>query len=204
MMPADTLSKKLALFDFDGTITDRDSLIDFVVFVVGKKKFILGLLYLLPAIVRYKLKRLDEEQLKTLVIIYFFGQWSVSDFILCATQYAQNRLPKIIKQSALARIQWHKQQHHHVVIVTASMKNWISPWCQSLMLGLIATELNLDTSKITGELKTRNCKGLEKVRRIYAELDLRSYEYIYAYGDTAADKPMLSLANESYYQYFRN
>lgn len=45
----------LVLFDFDGTITRDDSLLEFVAYVVGFKKFFRGILALSPVLAAYKL-----------------------------------------------------------------------------------------------------------------------------------------------------
>jgi phosphoserine phosphatase len=56
---------------------------------------------------------------------------------------------------------------------------------------------------VTGRFLTRNCSGKEKVRRIEEQYDVKSFGYIYAYGDTPGDKAMLDLANERYYRWKR-
>jgi phosphoserine phosphatase len=57
--------------------------------------------------------------------------------------------------------------------------------------------------KLSGHLKTKNCYGPEKVRRIREVIDTDEYSTIYAYGDTRGDKEMLELANFKFYKHFR-
>ena len=45
----------IAAFDFDGTITTKDTLFDFVKFHVGSKNFYKGLIFLSPILILYKL-----------------------------------------------------------------------------------------------------------------------------------------------------
>ena len=47
-----------------------------------------------------------------------------------------------------------------------------------------------------------DCNGLEKVRRIKKKYNLNKYAKIYAYGDTEGDKPMLDIADISFYRAF--
>jgi phosphoserine phosphatase len=68
---------------------------------------------------------------------------------------------------------------------------------------LIATKLEMKDGRVTGRFLTRNCSGEEKVRRIEEQYDVKSFGYIYAYGDTPGDKAMLDLANERYYRWKR-
>ena len=46
----------IALFDFDGTITKKDTLFDFIIFAVGYKTFIIKLISLVPFLILYTLK----------------------------------------------------------------------------------------------------------------------------------------------------
>jgi phosphatidylglycerophosphatase C len=68
---------------------------------------------------------------------------------------------------------------------------------------LIATKLEMKDGRITGRFLTRNCSGKEKVRRIEERYDVKSFNYIYAYGDSSGDRAMLDLANERYYKWKR-
>ena len=47
----------LALFDFDGTITNRDSFIDFIKFAKGNLKFFQGFMILSPILILYTKQR---------------------------------------------------------------------------------------------------------------------------------------------------
>jgi phosphatidylglycerophosphatase C len=197
------MEKSLALFDFDGTITHKDSFIDFIRYAVGTTRLVLGLFWLSPAIVAYFAKLLRNDQLKTIFLKHFFKMWTCEKFKTTASQYSRDRLPQLLKTSALDRIQWHRDQQHVIYIVSASPEDWLLPWCQSHSLQLISTELEKIDNRITGNMRTPNCHGQEKVKRIQAVLSLDTFESIYAYGDSSGDKPMLALAQHKYYRNFR-
>lgn len=194
--------KSLALFDFDGTISRKDSLWDFILFAVGWRKFGLGVLRLLPILVQCKCGVLDNQTAKAAVLGYFFKGWPVVDFDNLGSRYAVEKLPGIIKDSAMSRLAWHQGQGHTVVVVTASLANWLRSWCNSHGVALVATRLEVKNGLVTGLFAGPNCQGPEKVRRIKAEYDLSRFAFIYAYGDSHGDREMLALANEGRYRCF--
>ena len=189
----------LALFDFDGTITTRDSLIQFLKFAVGKPRFYIGLLRLSGMLVKYKLGIIPNDQAKEALISYFFKGWDYTLFQKVCDEYSVNEIDSIIRAEALDKITWHKSQGHRIVVVSASMENWLNQWCVSHELELIGTQLEVVTGKLTGKFATKNCYGVEKLNRVRAELQLDDYHPIYAYGDSAGDKNMLEIADKKYY-----
>lgn len=197
------MRKTLALFDFDGTITNKDSFVDFLHYAVGTTRLILGLIRLLPAISAYFVKLMPNDHLKTLFLTRFFKNWSCEQFESKAQAYATEQLPRLLKAGALERIRWHQEQQHVVYIISASPEDWLRPWCHSLSLELISTQLEKIDNRITGKMRTLNCHGQEKVRRIREAIALDEFESIYAYGDSRGDRPMLDLARHKYYRNFK-
>ena len=193
----------LVLFDFDGTITTKDSLADFVQFSLSKQKYYLGLLKLSPVLIAYKLNLIPNYIAKEKFITHFFKNWEDSSFQKFADKYSIEQIDKIIRAKAIEKIIWHQAQGHKVVIVSASMENWLKKWCEKHNIDLIATRLEIQDGKLTGKFSTKNCYGIEKVNRIKELYNPSEYECMYGYGDSAGDKEMLSLAHKSYYKPFR-
>ena len=196
------MNKSLALFDFDGTITTKDSLAEFIKFAVGKKLYYLGLLRLSPVLFMFVTKLLPNDVAKQKMMAYFFKGWCFDKFQTIADNYAQTEINNIIRPQALQKINWHKKQGHRVIIVSASMENWLQKWCESLEIELIATKLKVINNKITGKFLGKNCHGEEKVNRIKILLNLSTFNVIYAYGDSSGDKAMLELADTKFYRFF--
>lgn len=193
----------LALFDFDGTITFKDSLIDFTRYAVGDFRWLLGMLYLSPVLLAMIIKILPNDRVKQRYMKHFFAKWTIEQFQSKADSYAKNGIPGIVRKGALERIEWHLNNGDKVVVVTASMENWLRKWCQKQGLDLIATEMESVNGNLTGRFAGKNCYGKEKVERIKQRLSLSSFEKIYAYGDSSGDLPMLSLADVTAYKPFR-
>jgi phosphatidylglycerophosphatase C len=194
--------KIIALFDFDGTITEKDTMIEFIIFSFGYFKFVSGLILLSPVLMVYKLSLISNFKAKQILLSYFFKGMHIIKFNQLAEDYCSSKIEKIIKNKAMKRIMWHKKNGHLIVVVTASILNWIKPWCDKNQIEIIATELEVKNSIITGLLSTKNCYGKEKVSRIKQKFELSSFNTIYAYGDSKGDKEMLDIASNKHYRPF--
>lgn len=194
---------KIAIFDFDGTITSKDTFIDFLRFAKGNTKFFIGIIILIPVVVGYYLNLLNNESLKRIFIKYYLSNLTKQEYFDIAEDYAEIRLPRLIKIEAIKKIYWHKWRKHDVVIISASVKDWIKSWTDSHGIRLIANELEFKDNSITGNLSGRNCDGMEKVKKLTKKFNLTEYKYIFAYGNSKGDKEMLELADEKFYRCFK-
>lgn len=195
-------SKILVLFDFDGTITYKDSMIEFIKFSIGKTKFYFGLIILSPLLLLYKMNIIANDIAKQKLITYFYKGYDKESFLKIADRYSLKEIDKIVYPKSLQKIKWHQSKNHHIVIVTASIENWVKGWCDRNQFDLIATQLEVKENKITGKFSTKNCYGLEKVNRIKQKYNLSEYDLIYAYGNGRGDKEMLEIADKSYFKHF--
>ena len=196
------VKKKIAFFDFDGTITTKDTLLEFIKFSKGEFKFFTGFLLNSPYIVGYKLNIISNQRAKEKVLQFFFKNTAVEVFENKCVLFYKNALSKLIKSKALIEIERLKQNGVDVVIVSASPENWIKHWAQKMQVQLLASKLEVKDGKITGKILGKNCYGNEKVRRIKEVYDLSKYSVVAAYGDTKGDKQMLAMAEKGYYKRF--
>jgi len=187
---------EIAFFDFDGTVTKRDSLIEFIKYSVGEIEYYKGLIILSPILFLYLLKIVSNQFAKEKLIKHFFGGWNFATFRRVADEYSQNEIDLIVRQSAVEKIKWHQKRGDKVVIVSASIECWLEKWCDKYNLELIGTKLEVINGKLTGNFLTKNCYGKEKVRRIKERYNLLDYQDIYVYGDSKGDKEMLLLADK--------
>ena len=197
-----SLSKKIAFFDVDGTITRQDSFLDFIQYYKGKKKFYIGWLLLSPWLVLYKLKLISNWKAKERVLTYFFKGESLEVFQQKGDTYALQRFPQIIRSTALRAMQQHLQDQTEVYCVSASAENWLQAWCHKNGMGLIGTRLEVLDGRLTGKIAGLNCYGPEKVVRIREELSVEEYDEVYVYGDSPGDREMLALAHHPHYRFF--
>ena len=197
------LNSSIAFFDFDGTITSKDTLAEILKFYKGRYRYYAGLAILSPVIIAYKLKIMTNERAKEILFAHFFKGMDVKEFETMCEEFTSKVLPKLFRETALQEIRRHVQNDTKVVIVSSSPENWILPWCNIYNLECIATKLQVEDGKITGKIEGHNCYGNEKVKNILRRYNLSHYSKIYAYGDTPGDLPMLSLSTDSYYKPFK-
>ncbi len=192
----------LALFDFDGTITEKDSFQDFMEFVSSVHKFHIFKLYLfLPVFIGHGLGIISMGRFEELLFTFFFKGWKKSYIDELAEKYNKTKLHNIIRPIALEYIKKHKQNNDKIVIVSASPDFWIKKWCSEYELDLICTNLVIQNGVITGKLNGECCNGVEKVKRIQERYNTEEYDKIYAYGDSSGDLEMLTLADIAYYRW---
>jgi phosphatidylglycerophosphatase C len=194
---------RLALFDFDGTITDRDTFTPFVRFSVGPWEWRVGSVALAPAIIAYKTGRMSRKQIRERIIQRAYTGRSAADVTALAARYSEDRLPASITPRAQDRIHWHQAKGDLVVVVSASLRGYLEPWCKSHSIDLICNDLEASNGLLTGRFEGGDCSGAEKARRVKDNYDLSRFSEIYAYGDTEDDIELLALAHEPYYRWQR-
>ena len=188
----------LVFMDFDGTITTKDTFIEFIRFHKSFFTFYLGIFLLSPILVGYKLKLIPNWKTKELVFSYFFKGLDEKLLLKSGDKFAKEYLPKLVRKVAIDEIEKHKKNIAKIVVVTASFPIWIKPWCDKNGLDLIATQYEVKNRKITGHILGKNCYGKEKTRRINKVYDLSNADKIFAYGDSRGDIEMLNIADVKY------
>jgi phosphatidylglycerophosphatase C len=195
--------KKIAFFDFDGTITTKDTLLEIIKFQKGKPSFYFGFILHIPWLIAYKLNWLPNNLAKQKILTYFFDGMEERVFQEKCDLFAENIIPEIVRPGALSEINHLRSRGFEIVVVSASAGNWIRKWTERLLLQLIATKLEVKKGLITGNILGENNHGEQKVANIRELWNLNEYEEIYAYGDSSGDKPMMDLATKSFYKPFR-
>jgi phosphatidylglycerophosphatase C len=188
----------LALFDFDGTITYTESFAAFIRFAARPLRQLAAGLALSPLIVGYKLELVPAGRVRAPLVRLAFRGEAGERIRERGERFAREVLPGLVRREARERIEWHQQQRHTVVVVSASLDAYLGPWCRSLGLELVCTELEERGETLTGEYVGGDCYGAEKSRRIRARYPLERFARVYAYGDTNEDLEMLALADEAY------
>jgi len=191
----------LALFDFDGTITNGDTWTPFIRSIANRRQRTTGLIVFAPVMVGYMLRMISGARARPLVARFVLRGRSAADVARAGASYAADRLPACVRQTALDRIAWHKQCGDRVVVVSGSLDAYLRPWCEALGVDLICTELEIRDGLLTGRYLYGDCTGPRKAARIRERLTLSDYETIYAYGDSAEDAELLELAHRRFYRW---
>jgi phosphatidylglycerophosphatase C len=195
------MATNLALFDFDGTITNKDSFIEFIKFYKGKLAFYSGVLVLSPVLVLYKLGIIKNHKAKELVFTYFFRNESLGIFRSKCCSFSLTGLQEIVKPTALKAIEHHFLTNDRVIVISASFEEVLSEWCNSRHLDLIGTKIEIKDDLITGKILGKNCYGIEKLNRLRDYLDISEFGEISVYGDSKGDLPLMQIADHKYYRF---
>ncbi len=200
-IPADKI-RVIAAFDFDGTITRRDTLPLFIWFAVKMFRVIIGSVSVIPFLVLYKMRIIPNYAAKEKLFKAFFAGIGIGEFNLIANKFA-GKIEKMINPGAIEKIKWHQAMGHEVIIISASAENWITPWAAKYNITtVLATQLEVKDDIITGNFLTKNCHGDEKVARLLEKFPDRETYSLYAYGDSNGDKELLALADYPFYRSF--
>lgn len=186
----------LALFDFDGTLTSKDSLNEFLKYSVEKKKYFIYMFKFTPFFILWQLRLIDNSVAKEHLFRIFFKGTNENILKDKAKKFSLTKLDSILNKERFNILKKHQDNGDRVVIVSASMRCWLQPWCDKNNIELLSTQLEFKQKQFTGKFLTKNCHGKEKENRIKELLDLNDYETIYAYGDSSGDTQMLALAHK--------
>ena len=192
---------RIVAFDFDGTLTCRDSFTAFLRWRAGPVGFALGLLRLAPATLAYLFDR-DRGRLKAAAVRVFLRGVTSEALAAAAEQFALSEAERLLRPDALRRWRQWRDEGACLVIVTASPEVTVAPFARKLGAArLIGTKLEIEGGRATGAFASPNCRGAEKVARLEAAFG-PGVRLAAAYGDTTGDREMLSIATEAGYRVF--
>jgi len=190
-------------FDFDGTITTKDTLIAFIRFSKGKFNLFLGFLLYSPLLIAYKLKLYPNWKIKQKIFSYFFKGTNLLSFNKICEDFSKHS-QGLIRPKATKVIRAYIEKNYELVIISASIENWVKPFARKLGISdIICTKPEIDSNNnLTGFFSTPNCYGIEKVNRLIENYPMIKDYYLIAYGDSEGDKELLDFADEKYYREF--
>jgi phosphatidylglycerophosphatase C len=190
-------------FDFDGTLTIRDSFSAFLKWRAGKVRWALGCLRLAPAALGYVFDR-DRGRIKAAAVREFLKGVPRERLEADARAFAEQVSPSMLRPDALAAWKSWRDQPVRLGIVTASPEIVVAPFASGLGADyLIGTELAFDAQdRVTGDFVGPNCRGPEKVVRLKAAFG-PDFQLKAAYGDTGGDREMIAIAEIVGYQVFK-
>ena len=188
--------RKVYAFDFDGTLTTRDTLLAFIRYACGTRAFLLGFLRHAHQLVLMKLGFYPNWKAKQHIFSYFFKDIDLEAFnTLCRQFAADNR--QLLRPQGLQLVAQALHEGADVLIVSASIDNWVQPFFPEVTV--LSTQIEVIDGRLTGRFLTKNCYGQEKVNRILALYpDRRSY-HLTAYGDSRGDKELLAFADDPHW-----
>ena len=222
--------QNISAFDFDGTLTTRDTLLLFIRHARGWWALFGGLLLFSPLLVLMKLHLADNGRTKERLFRHYFRGMLERDFDALCQSFARSHT-HVLRTAGLRTIQQALDRGDRVVILSASIDRWVEACLRPFLVSssqfqVLGTEIEVVDGRRTGRFATPNCYGPEKVRRLKEFLKkvsprgdvegatkvslrgdvegaLEGTPFIIAYGDSRGDKELLAYADESHYKPFR-
>ena len=200
--------KKIVTFDFDGTLTTKDTLLVFIRYAYGFWAFVVGFLRYSPLLVLMKLGLYPNYKVKQKVFSYFFKGMKLEAFDTFCQRFAQDN-HHLLRPKGIEAMNQAFSDGAEVMIVSASIDYWVKPFFENLSnqnnrsILILGTQIEVKDGLLTGRFLTKNCYGQEKVNRIMALYPHREEYHLTAYGDSRGDKELLAFADESHYKPFR-
>ena len=186
---------KVFAFDFDGTLTTRDTLIAFIRYACGTPRFLLGFLLHAPLLVLMKLRLYSNGKAKQRLFAWFFRGMPLETFVTLCQSFALSHR-HLLRPETVCLLQQALSEGSEVLIVSASIDNWVQPFFPTVTV--LGTQIEVIDGRLTGRFLTPNCYGQEKVRRILALHPDRSAYRLTAYGDSRGDRELLAFADEAH------
>lgn len=179
----------MALFDLDGTLTWRDTLLPFLLgFLRRRPHRALGLWRLPLALGRYWQDR-DRGALKSRAIRMIMGGERRAVIDAWAEAFVNNLKPKQrFRPLALAVVEAHRAAGDRLVLMSASPDLYVP--LIGRLLGFertVCTEVEWRGERLDGHLKTANRRGEEKLRCMTWLREQYPALPIIAYGNSASD-----------------
>ena len=185
--------RTVAVFDFDGTLTRRDTLLPFLRRTYGAPRTSLALLANSLVMARGIVAGDHErDAAKEAVLAHLLAGREVAELEAAAAVFADVVVGRGLRAAVLERVQWHATSGHELVIVTASPELYVRPVGERLGFdAVLGTRLETDgAGRLTGRLVGRNCRDNEKATT--------GDVTVHAYGDSSGDRQLLAFADYGY------
>ena len=201
------MKKKIYCFDFDGTLTTSDTLLEFIKYAKGRGRFLMVFLMYSPLLVLMKLHLYPNWKAKQQIFAHLFAGIRIEKFDALCRGFAEES-QHLLRPKGITLMHEALVAGAQVFIVSASIDNWVRPFFDIRNLKgvqVLGTQIEVEDGKLTGNFKSNNCYGKEKVHRITEALKSfeRSEYEIEAFGDSRGDKEMLAFADKGHFKPFR-
>ena len=175
---------ELYLYDFDGTIYDGDSSVDFFKFCARKNKKVRKLYFrIIINFLKYKTKYLSITEFKESVFSFLNNFENTEKLVDDFWKTHKNKIKSF----------YNEKDHQNDVIISASPYFLLKPICDELNVkDLIASDVDITT----GHFNSPNNRGEEKVKRLKEKYPNALIKEMYS--DSLHDKPLLDIAENSY------
>lgn len=197
--------RRVAAFDFDGTLSRRDTLVPFLALASGRARFAQACARLGLLGARRRLPARDRDRVKEELIRLLFTGRSEDELRHLGERYARDLLSDQLRPEVLQRLEQHLESGHETAFVSASLVYYLDPLAEQLGVHrVIAVEPAVTDGHLTGELARPNVRAEQKALRLREWLDSVGAPRpggteIWAYGNSSGDHALLDMADHRYW-----
>lgn len=192
------MQRRYALFDFDGTLIDGDSIVRFLLF--AKRRGLCGAKAVLRAgllAAAYSLRLIGAESAKQKSLAFLIGR-TQQEVDALSQAFCREVLVPALRPEGVSELKRRHKEGCEVLLISASPAFYLEPLKSALPIDrIIATRFDVSGGVHTARIAGHNCKGVEKPLRLAEDLaargDMVDYAASWGYGDSGSDEPMLAL-----------
>jgi len=197
--------RRIAAFDFDGTITARDTLLPFLARTCGRRTFARALRHAGRAAVEARARRAapgdghPRDEAKAVLIRELLRGRSADWLARVGESYASEVIPDQLRPEMVRQVNWHRDNGHELVLVSASLDAYLRHFGRAHGFDeVIGVTLEIDDDgTLTGELDRPNVRGPEKATRFREWLAGDEPVFMWGYGNSSGDRELLDLADQA-------
>jgi len=164
----------IAAFDFDGTLTRGGSVWHFLTSLVGRKEVASAGASLATQLARAAVVGgTAADDAKEALFVRTLAGLDAAEVAARAATFGPEHYHRHCRTEVRARVDWHRNQGHVLLLVSASPELYVEPVGEELGFdGVLATRLEIDPDGLlTGRFAGRNCRGPEKLERLEEWVD---------------------------------
>lgn len=195
----------VAAFDFDGTISRRDTLIPFLARAAGRSRFVAANARLGLSGLRGRLALRDRDLVKEQMLELLLAGRSEDELRSLGERYAQELLERDrLRSDVVTRVEEHVDAGHRTVIVSASLVYYLEPVARALSIDdVIGVEPEVVDGRLTGRLARPNVRAGQKPLRLREWLDAPATGpvgvRVHGYGNSSGDHELLAASDVAWW-----
>lgn len=186
------MNRTIAFFDLDYTLLDTSSGLLYIREIVRQRRIPLWRVGYIGLIYKMGLLKSGQAHSRLITHVARLGREEAARFF---AEWVPRQIFPHLTQPGKTRIEWHQEQGHRVVIISASITEIVRPVAEHLGVDYLSTRLATENGYYTGQLTGPDCYGPGKLywARQWAAANGLDFEQAagYFYTDSASDLPLL-------------
>ena len=189
----------LVFFDFDGTLTRRDTIVPFGLFLARRSRHkYLKSAQLVRLISLLKFRILSNHQFKERFCDSLLKGESERTIEGLARRFVDGYVQRNLNTPVLEVMRGHQENGDHVCLVSSNFTFLLRVFGDTRdVSSVFATDAETAAGRFTGRLSGRACDGPEKLSRVLAYFEHKDVREATAYGDSRGDRPLLAFVKNA-------